>query len=70
MYPLPDSLAPHPPVVKTCGFCSHWLVPSAESSAVPRSDAGMAEQEMRPCARSGQAWRYLSAAHRCHLSQT
>lgn len=64
---LPDSLAAHPPIVKTCGHCSHWQVPVPESSANPRGDAGMAEQGLRPCSKSGQAWRYLSALHRCHL---
>lgn len=63
----PAELTPHPPIVKTCGFCSHWKTPSPDVSAAPRSDAGMADQGMRPCARSDQTWRYLAAGHRCHL---
>ena len=70
MHPLPDSLTPHPLIVKTCGFCSHWLVPAPSVSPDPRGDAGMDAQGLRPCARSGQAWRYLGAAHRCHLPES
>ncbi|WP_398310837.1 hypothetical protein [Zoogloea sp.] len=66
---LPAPLAAHPPIVKTCGFCSHWQVPAAESSALLRGDAGMADLGAKPCAISGQSWRYLAATHRCHLSQ-
>lgn len=69
MHPLPEPLAAHPPLVKTCGHCSHWITPAATASASPRSDAGMAAQGMRPCARSGQSWRYHGAGHRCHLPQ-
>lgn len=65
----PAELTPHPPVIKTCGFCSHWITPAATVSASPRSDAGMAAAGMRPCARSDQPWRYLAAGHRCHLPQ-
>ena len=65
----PAELTPHPPVVKTCGHCSHWITPSAAASASPRSDTGMAAVGMRPCAQSGQPWRYLAAGHRCHLPQ-
>lgn len=65
----PAELTPHPPIVKTCGFCSHWVTPASTSSASPRSDAGMAAAGMRPCALSDQHWRYHAAHHRCHLNQ-
>jgi len=64
---LPPPLVAHPPIVKTCGFCSHWQQPVAEASAYPRGDAALADQGLKPCAISGQGWRYLAASHRCHL---
>lgn len=66
---LPAPLIAHPPVIKTCGACSHWRVPSADASPYPRADEGMNAQGMRPCARSHQGWRYLAASHPCHLPQ-
>lgn len=65
----PAELTPHPPVVKTCGWCSHWVVPDPNSSADPRGDARMGALGLRPCAKSGQGWRYFDIEHRCHLPQ-
>jgi hypothetical protein len=67
--PLPAPLAAYPPIIRRCGYCSSWKVPSPDVSVLPRGDAGMAAQGMRPCARSGQAWRYLAADHACHLPE-
>mgnify|MGYP000258101859 CR=1 FL=1 len=64
---LPAPLVAHPPIIKTCGVCSHWRVPSADTSPYPHGDAGMAAQGLRPCAKSEQPWRYLGASHPCHL---
>lgn len=69
MDPLATHLSPHPPVVKTCGHCRHWTTPSADVSANPRSDSGMAALGMSLCAVSGETWRYLPAHHRCHQPQ-
>ncbi|MCK6396053.1 hypothetical protein [Zoogloea sp.] len=68
MQSLPAPLAAHPPIVKLCGFCSHWKPHAPESSAHPRGDAALEAQGLRPCAIGGQSWRYLSAGHRCHIT--
>ena len=67
--PLPAPLAAHPPVVKTCGWCVHWVVPSPQVSAWPRGDAAMDALALRPCAK-GPSWRYHDIAHACHLPQS